>query len=90
MKQVLLAIMLSFVSVSAFATVTPARMLIVERISTSSVNAAITSHVYKVKLGSESDCNTAAGVLNGKEVTLTILGRPVQSYTLANCAPEVQ
>lgn len=81
--------MLFFVSTVSAAEV-PARMLIVERFTTSNVNAAITSHVYKVKLGTADACNTVVTALNGKEVKLTILARDVHTYTLAYCAPEVQ
>ena len=90
-KKLLAVLVLSVAFVgSASATAVPARVLVVERITTSNVNAAIASHTYKIKFGTPADCDTSATALNGVQTILTINGRPVHSYTLANCAPEVQ
>lgn len=91
MRLLFTAILLSFLfvfSASATTVVTPATTLVVERFVTASVNATISSHVYKVRLHDEAACTTVRNTMNAAATTqFDMGGRPVQSYVIASCAP---
>lgn len=87
MKSVKLAVFMLVAmvfSVSAMAT-QDKDTLVVERISTASVAATITSHVYTLRLENAAACTTREQALNGAQSTITLAGKPIATVTLARC-----
>ena len=84
MKQVILAMALMLVASTASAAV-PANTVTVERIFTSNLGAAMTSHTYTLRLVNQATCAAKELALNGVESTITLAGRPIAVMTLAKC-----
>ena len=87
MKQFFLSLMfvvLALVASTASAAVT-ANTVTVERIFTSNMGAAMTSHTYTLRLVNQATCAAKELALNGVESTITLAGRPIAVMTLAKC-----
>ncbi len=88
MKQIILAVVLSLVSVSAFATsLVTADTLVVERFVSRGAGVP-TSHVYKVRYATPALCAARASQINGIKTSFEIGNNPYDSIRFATCEAE--